>query len=143
MNKFMKIKHRGFGGLYFLTSTFLAAVILFFTFRLSWASNVASISNNLAYIASINTSVKNYVNKVDPYTSQVNPTVVNKSDGVAYSTLKDMQDMLKESKIASEVPNNVTVTWTGKQTVVKFGSFKDILGQEITPETQQSVIEIK
>lgn len=143
MNKLLKIKHRGFGGLYFLTSTFLAAVILFVSFRLAWISNVSSMASNFAYIASVNTSVKNYVNKVQPYSEQVNPTVINKSDGVAYSTLKDMQNMLKESKIASVVPKNVTVSWNGKQTVVKFGSFKDILGQEITPETQQSVIEVK
>lgn len=143
MKKFMKVKHTGFGGIYFLTSAFIAAVIMFLTFRLSWASNVASISSNLAYIASINTSVKNYVNKVDPYTSQTNPTVVNKSDGVTYSTLEDMKDMLRESKIAATMPSTVTVTWTGKQTVVKVGTFKDILGQDITPEVQQSIIEIK
>ena len=142
MNKLMKIKHRGFGGMYFITTCFIGVVIMFITFRLSWASNVASMANNLSYIASINTSVKNYVNKVEPYTSVRNPSVVNKADGVKYSTLEDVRTMFKEAKIASVMPSSVTVTWSGKETVVKVGSFKDVLGQTITPEAQQSVIEL-
>lgn len=134
-NNFLKQKHNGFGGLYFLIVNFILSSILITCFRTSWASQVVAMSDNLAYIATINAAVHYFTGNLDrnevPDNGEIN----------GYSPLNDFNQMLGNARIAVTFPDKCNAIWDGKTATIQFGAFKTFLNLTVRPHEQQAVIE--
>lgn len=135
-NNFLKQKHNGFGGLYFLIVSFILSSILILCFRTSWASQVVAMSDNLAYIATINTAVHCFTENLGHYEG------IDTGNGIGnYSPLNDFNQMLGNARIAVTFPDECNVIWDGKTATIQFGAFKTFLNLTVRPHEQQAVIE--
>lgn len=132
-------KHKGAGGLYFITVNIICSMIMLICLKLSWSSQVVAMADNLAYIASVNTTVTSYVSNVNSFTS-TNPNIPNKKGGY-YNPLNDFNTMLKESGLSQTGTATCEVTWTGNKTYIQFGEFETSLGTIVRPHRQESIIE--
>lgn len=139
-NNFLKQKHNGFGGVYFLIVSFILSSILILCFRTSWASQVVAMSDNLAYIATINTAVHCFTENLGRYEG------IDTGSGIGnYSPLNDFNQMLENAGIVegNKFPNECRVIWDdqSKTATIQFGKFKTFLNLEVRPHEQQAVIE--
>lgn len=144
MNRFkntLNHEHSGIGGLYFLVTSALCAMIVFTVVSLSWSSQVIAMADNFGHIVALNTTVYNYVGKEAPHTVRTNPKIPIKSTGGLYDPLADFNKMIRDAGIATTNSTKVEVIWTGTKSYLQFGSFKTTLGDVITPHRQQSAIE--
>lgn len=134
--------HSGYGGIFFMIVNFLCSVIMFYILRLSWDSQVIAISDNLAYIASVNTTVFNYTANKDSYVA-TNPSIYVRSDGTLYQPLADFNNMIHSVGIATSSCSQCTVVWDKSkgQTKLQFSSFDTILSTRVTPHQTDTVIE--
>ena len=132
-------KHKGIGGLYFMTTNIICALIMVIALQLSWDSQAVSMADNLSYIVSINTTVHSYVGNI-PAFEKTNPTIAIKNGG-NYNPLADFNKMIKQSGISANGASQCKVKWTGSKAYVQIGSFKTSLGTEVRPHQQESVIE--
>lgn len=132
-------KHKGIGGLYFITTSIICAAIMTISFQLSWDSQVVAMANNLAYITSINATVNYYVNDIESFESYNPSTQLN--NGENYSPLKEFNKMLKDAGLSQNGSSTCRVKWDGKETKIKFGEFKTSLNTYVKPHQQESIIE--
>ena len=141
VKRFLNQDHDGVGGLYFLTVNIICAVIMLICLQLSWDSEAIAISDNLAYITSINTTVNSYVNNKESFTS-VNPSIT-KNAGGDYSPLNDFNSMLAQAGISRGGASSCKVTWdkSGRKTTIQFSEITTNLNTKITPHRQESIIE--
>ena len=139
MKRALNDEHRGYGGLYFVLTNIICAVITVISLRLSWTSQAVAMADNMAYIVSINTTVYNYINKEDPYT-KVNPTL-SKLDGTKYNPLNDFNQMARAAGVSTSNASTCTVTWDSHRTRIQIGQFDTILNVRVRPHNQESVIE--
>lgn len=135
----LKQEHRAIGGLYFLTTNIICAVILIVILQLSWNSQVVAMSDNLAYITSINTTVHSYLSNLAAYES-INPSIPVKKTGGFYSPLDDFNRMIQEAGISNGA-SSCEVKWDGRRTYIQIGELETSLGTKITPHRQESIIE--
>lgn len=135
-----KEEHHGAGGLYFIVTNIICALITTMVMALSFDSQVIAMADNLAYIVSINTSVYNYLSQENNY-EKSNPSI-EKGDGMYYYPLNDFNSMLKSTGLtnSNNAVSTVTVTWDGTYSTLQFGSFKNMMGRDITPHKQTSTI---
>lgn len=142
MKEIMLQEHKGIGGLYFLTTNLICAVIMSLSLQLSWSSQVVAIADNLAYIACINTTVHNYIGHVDSY-DEINPSINVIATNSTYRTLDDFNRMINSAGISTSDSARCRVVWDdhSHQTRIQFSSFDTILGQKVKPHEQYSVIE--
>lgn len=145
-NNFLKQKHNGFGGVYFLIVSFILSSILILCFRTSWASQVVAMSDNLAYIATINAAVHCFTENLGYYEGPDTGIIIDDS---YKGPLSDFNQMLENAKIAvtSTPPNycnDCYVIWDGDKKIatIQFGKFKTFLNLEVRPHEQQAVIEL-
>ena len=135
----LKQEHRAIGGLYFLTTNILCALILITVLQLSWNSQVVAMADNLAYITSINTSVHSYLANLQPY-STTNPSIPIKKTGGYYNPKDDFNRMIRQAGISNGA-STCEVKWDGRKTYVQMGELETSLGTKITPHRQESIIE--
>lgn len=142
MKKIMTEEHSGMGGLYFLITNFVCAVIMTLSLQLSWQSQVISMADNLAYIACINTTIHNYIGNKDSYDA-INPSIYVAARDGNYSPLADFNNMITSSGIATTSSPKCRVVWDKdeKRTRILFESFSTILGSKVTPHEQDATIE--
>lgn len=133
-------RHRGAGGVVFIFSSIIAAVIMTQTLSLSWAANAIAISDNYASIVTINTANKAYITNTRPVTG-TNIKIRDTANGGLYSPLDDFNRMMLQSKIMTQPASSVKVSWNGKRAQLNFGKFKTRLGLSITPHQKASYIE--
>ena len=139
MKKVLNQEHIGLGGLYFVLTNILCAIIMVISLQLSWDSQAVAMSDNLAYIVSINSTVHSYVGNVDPFNS-TNPSISMRSGGT-YSPLNDFNRMIRQSGISTSGSSVCTVKWDGHRTYIQMGEFTTSLGTKVRPHRQESVIE--
>lgn len=132
-------QHKGVGGLYFIFSNIVAAVIMTTSLQLSWDSQVVAMADNLSYITSINTSAYSYISNVAPF-NLANPSIPTKSGGT-YKPLDDFNTMLEYAGISADGASSVRVTWDGNKATVQFGAVETTIGTTIYPHQQESNIE--
>lgn len=142
MKKLMLEEHNGVGGLFFVTTNIICAFIMTISLQLSWMSQAVAMSDNLAYIVSINSTVHNYVGNIPAY-DKTNPAIPVKSTGKTYNPLSDFNNMLSQAGIARKGSSTAKVVWTGKATYVQFSEFETVLGSKVRPHQQESIIENK
>lgn len=139
MPKIFLQQHKGIGGLYFTFTSIISAVIMTLSLQLSWDSQAVAIADNLAYIASVNTTVNSYIANVPAYDS-VNPSIPLKSGG-NYEPLRDFNEMIVNAGISPTGASVCDVKWTGSGAYIKMGEFETTLGTKVRPHQQESVIE--
>jgi hypothetical protein len=137
----MHQEHRGIGGLYFITTMVICAFILFSTVRLSWDSQAVAMSDNLAYITSINVAVNGYIDNV--YIPAGNYPGPLPFTNHPYNALADFNSMLRNAGIISGADSCsiAQISWNGRNAVVQYGEFRTSLGSMIMPHQQESIIE--
>lgn len=136
-------EHKGIGGLYFLITNIICAVIMVIALQLSWDSQAVAMADNLAHIVSINTTVHCYTSNAPAFKEEIkkpDSSILTKY-GVNYSPLDDFNKMIKQSGISSTGASECEVTWTGNRAYVQMGPFKTSLGTKVRPHQQESVIE--
>lgn len=139
MRNLLKSQHKGIGGLYFITVNIICSLIMVIALKLSWDSQAVAMADNLAYIASINTTVHSYIGNLGQY-QLTNPSIPIKSGGT-YNPLADFNEMLKKSGISASGTTSCEVVWTGNKTYIQFGEFTTSLSTKVRPHRQESVIE--
>lgn len=133
----------GMGGLFFLITTFLCAVILLITIGFSWLSTVQSTSNNIAFVVSMATTTYNYNTNQDSYHNTTG--IVKKNGrGETYNVMTAYNAYITEMGIAASGVEWVDITWDKptKTTTVKFGPFKaNWFNFTVQPDPQATNIE--
>lgn len=109
-------------------------------------SQAVAISDNMAYIVSINTAAKCYLTDTATFSSNnvSNVQIKDKSGKVVYEPNKDFQNMMKNMSIISSNPK-ISVSWnkSTKTAIVQVEQFNTKLGKPIRPHSQSAVIEDK
>lgn len=139
MKKILNQDHKGIGGLYFIMTNIICAMIMVIALQLSWDSQAVAMADNLAYITSINTTVHSYIGNV-PSFNRTNPTITTRNGG-SYSPLNDFNKMLRDSGISRTGASICTVRWTGSKTYIQIGEFETSLGTKVRPHQQESTVE--
>ena len=142
MKKIMYKEHNGYGGIYFMTISILCALLTIVILRLSWASQVIAMADNIAYITCINTAANSYTYNLESFDS-TNPVLKSKS-GDKYDPLKDFNSMMSSAGIKASAPTQCHVTWNKntKKASLQIGTFKtSTFKMNITPHLQNSIIE--
>lgn len=147
MTEIMKQEHNGIGGLYFITTMLICSFILFVVVRLSWDSQVVAMTDNIAYIISINVAVNSYVDKVETYSDEYGINESIRYNVHSYLPLNDFNGMLEKAGLISNGGNgqckSCEISWNSStnSAVVQFGTFQTVLGSYVRPHQQESVIE--
>lgn len=134
----LKEKHKGIGGLYFITTNIICSFIMVIALQLSWNSQVVAMADNLLYIASINHTVNNYIANTEPYDEQ---TYYPSENSDTYNPLNDFNNMLKSAGLSKDGASECKVKWTGTKTYIQVSKFTTSLGTEVRPHQQESTIE--
>lgn len=143
MKNILNKKHKGIGGLYFITTNIICAAIMVLALKLSWDSQVIAMSDNLSYIVSINTTVNCYIGNIDPFEKEIKETdsPIKLKSGKGYNPLSDFNNMLKESGLSQNGASRCKIKWTGNKTYIQIGEFETSLQTKVRPHQQESVIE--
>lgn len=141
INNLFSKEHSGMGGLYFITTNTICAVLMLTALQLSWNSEAVAMADNIAYIASINCTVNSYITETPAFTS-TNPSI-KKSKGGNYNPLQDFNTMLQEVGLSSSGSDSCDVSWDGRGTQIQFSEFETSLGTKVRPHRQESIIEDK
>lgn len=140
MKNLLNKRHKGVGGLVFITSSAIAAFIMAQVVSLSWGSSAIAIADNYAHIVALNTANKAYISNTQPF-SGTNPVIADNSRGANYSPLDDFNQMVRATRIAVQPAEKVSVTWTGRKATVQVGEFQTRLGLWVTPHKKVTAIE--
>ena len=148
MKNILKEEHKAIGGLYFLTTNYLMALILTLSLQYSWLSQSVAIADNLAYIAAVNTNITYYLNN-SSYQDSHNPSITVQSDRSIYNPLNDFNNMIQSCGIAKDINGNTSFSSdchviynpATRSTRIQFAPFDTILGITVTPHEQQAIIE--
>ena len=135
-------EHNGYGGIYFMTISIICALLTIVILRLSWASQVIAMADNIAYITCINTAANSYTYNLDSYNS-TNPVLTSRS-GDQYNPLSDFNSMMSSAGIKGSAPTECKVIWdkSNKKLSLQIGTFKtSSFNMDITPHVQNAIIE--
>lgn len=142
-------KHKGFGGMVFLSVTMLALVIMFLTLRLSAASTSEGMANQMAFFEAQRVANQLYLGGSSsnsgttkygtPITDGQNPVDVS----AEWNSILMPTDA-NNFKIAKSVDSNTyTYSWNSntKSLSLQLPSFKNFMGDTIKPKEQHVIVE--
>ena len=142
MKKLLLSEHEGYGGMYFIISAIVCALLMTFSLRLSWESQAIAICDNFEKIVALNTSTNCYLSNYSDF-NEINPIISNVKDGRTYSPLNDFNDMIYNAGISDTGANKITVIWESSEAKVTLQVSEVTLnfGDSITPHIQEAIIE--